>query len=198
MKIDKLVVASHNQGKIKEIEAMLAPFNVRVLSAAELKLPDVEETGTTFEENACLKADTLSQLTGMACLADDSGLCVDALGGRPGVYSARYAEDASGNRDFDKAIERLVGELKESESHDWSAHFSCVLAFSVPEQKTQIFEGRVDGKIISERSGSNGFGFDPVFVPEGFEKTFAQLTDEEKSAISHRGRAFQKFIKIFE
>ncbi len=198
MKIDKLVVASHNQGKIKEIEAMLAPFHIEVLSAADLKLPDVEETGTTFEENARLKADTLSKLTGLACLADDSGLCVDALGGRPGVYSARYAEDVSGNRDFDKAMERLIDELKESGSLDWSAHFSCVLAFAVPEQKTQIFEGRIDGKIVSERSGTNGFGFDPVFMPEGFEKTFANFTKDEKAAISHRGRAFQKFIKIFE
>ncbi len=197
MNINKIVVASHNQGKIKEIDAMLAPFNIEVLSAAELNLPDVEETGTTFEENARLKADTLCRLTGLACLADDSGLCVDALGGRPGVYSARYAEDASGNRDFDKAIERLIGELRKTGNDDWSAHFSCVLAFAVLNQETQIFEGRVDGKIVPERSGDKGFGFDPVFMPEGFDKTFANFTKEEKAAVSHRGRAFQKFVKIF-
>ena len=197
MIIHKIVVASHNQGKIKEIDAMLAPFNIEVLSAAELNLPDVEETGTTFEENARLKADTLCRLTRLACLADDSGLCVDALGGRPGVYSARYAEDASGNRDFDKAIERLIGELRKTGNDDWSAHFSCVLAFAVPNQETQIFEGRVDGKIVLERSGDKGFGFDPVFMPEGFDKTFANFTKEEKAAVSHRGRAFQKFVKIF-
>ena len=107
MKIEKIVVASHNQGKIKEIGEMLEPLNIAVVSAAELKLPDVEETGATFEENARLKADALSKLCGLPCLADDSGLCVDALGGRPGVYSARYAP----NRDFDKGMEMLLGEL---------------------------------------------------------------------------------------
>lgn len=193
MTFEKIVVASHNQGKIKEIEAMLAPYQIEVVSATDLNLPDVEETGTTFEENARLKADTLSEISKLPCLADDSGLCVDALGGRPGVYSARYAEDSAGNRDFNKAMDRLLDELKASRTDDWSAHFSCVLALAVPGKETKVFEGRVDGKIVAEKSGNNGFGFDPVFMPDGFDKTFANFSKEEKAAVSHRGRAFQKF-----
>ena len=198
MKIRELVIASHNQGKIDEIRTMLAPYGVMVVSARDLNLPDVEETGATFKENAELKAVQLSDLSGKPCLADDSGLCVDALGGRPGVYSARYAErieEGKVVRDFDKAIGTLVDELKQSGSADWSAHFSCVLAFKVPEQNCRFFEGRVDGKIVSERSGNQGFGFDPVFVPNGFDKTFANFSKDEKAAVSHRGRAFEQFIK---
>ena len=150
MKIEKIVVASHNQGKIKEIGEMLKPLNIAVVPAAELELPDVEETGTTFEENARLKADALSKLCGLPCLADDSGLCVDALGGRPGVYSG---------------------------------------------METKVFEGRVDGRIATEKHGNGGFGYDPVFVPdEGDGRSFGEFGKEEKNAISHRGRAFKKFL----
>lgn len=198
MKITKLVVASHNQGKINEIKQMLQPFQVEVVSARELNLPDVEETGTTFAENAALKAEQLSELSGLPCLADDSGLCVDALGGRPGVYSARYAEVETPEgirRDFDKAMERLIDELRQSGNDDWRAHFSCVLALKIPGGECRFFEGRVDGKIVAERSGSGGFGFDPIFLPEGFDKTFANFNAEEKSRVSHRGRAFAKLIK---
>lgn len=190
MKITELVIASHNQGKIDEIRKMLAPYQVKVFSANELNLPDVEETGTTFAENAALKANQLSDISGKPCLADDSGLCVDALDGRPGVYSARYAP----NRDFIKAMEMLVAELKQSGNPDWSAHFSCVLAFKMPNQECRFFEGRVDGKIVGEQSGDLGFGFDPVFVPNGFDKTFGHFSKQEKAQISHRGRAFEKFI----
>lgn len=190
MKLQKLVVASHNQGKIDEITQMLKPFEIDVVSAKELNLPDVEETGTTFQENAELKAVQLSEASNLPCLADDSGLCVDALNGRPGVYSARYAP----NRDFNKAMEMLVKELRDSGNPDWSAHFSCVLALKVPGQECRFFEGRIDGKIIAEPSGTNGFGFDPIFQPEGFDKTFAHLSADEKAKVSHRGRAFQKLI----
>ena len=190
MKLQKLVVASHNQGKIDEITQMLKPFEIDVVSAKELNLPDVEETGTTFQENAELKAVQLSEASNLPCLADDSGLCVDALDGRPGVYSARYAP----NRDFNKAMEMLVKELRDSGNPDWSAHFSCVLALKVPGQECRFFEGRIDGKIIAEPSGTNGFGFDPIFQPEGFDKTFAHLSADEKAKVSHRGRAFQKLI----
>lgn len=189
--IKKLVVASHNQGKIEEIQKMLAPLAIEVVSARDLNLPDVEETGTTFEENAKLKAVQLSEICGLPCLADDSGLCVTALNGRPGVYSARYAP----NRDFDKAMDMLIEELNQSGSKDWSAHFSCVLALKIPGEDCRLFEGRVDGLIVPEKSGSKGFGFDPIFKPEGFDKTFANFEPEEKSKISHRGRAFQKFLK---
>lgn len=189
----KLVLASHNQGKIDELSQMLAPYGVKILSARDLKLPDVEETGETFAENAALKAETISEYTGMPCLADDSGLCVDALDGRPGVYSARYAADKNDR------INKLIGELRESGKADWSAHFSCVLALKIPHQKTKFFEGRVDGKIIENRRGSEGFGYDPVFVPDGYERTFAEMSKEEKAKISHRGKALLQFImEVFE
>lgn len=189
--LKELVIASHNQGKIKEFKEMLAPFGVTVYTADELGLPDVEETGTTFRENAALKAEALANLSGKPCLADDSGLCVDALDGRPGVYSARYAP----NRDFDKAMQMLVGELQAQENPDWSAHFSCILALTEPNQKTRFFEGRVDGKIIPKRRGSNGFGFDPIFVPNGYDKTFAEISASEKTKISHRGKAVAAFLQ---
>ena len=168
--LKELVVASHNKGKIAEFEQMLKPFGVKVFSALDLNLPDVDETGTTFEENAVLKAETLAAFCNKPCLADDSGLCVDALSGRPGVYSARYAP----NRDFDLAMDMLVKEIKETGSDDWSAHFACVLALKIPNQEVEVFEGRVDGKIVENKRGDNGFGFDPVFVPNGFDCTFAE------------------------
>lgn len=189
MKLKKLVVASHNQGKIDEIRKMLEPLNIEVFSARDLDLPDVEETGTTFEENAALKANQLSALSGLPCLADDSGLCVDALDGRPGVYSARYAP----NRDFDKAMDMLIAELQASGAKDWSAHFACVLALKIPGQECKFFEGRVEGEIVPLKSGNNGFGFDPIFKPQGFDKTFGNFEAQEKAEISHRGKAFQKF-----
>lgn len=189
----KLVLASHNQGKIDELSQMLKPYGVKILSARDLELPDVEETGKTFAENAALKAETLSKYTGLPCLADDSGLCVDALNGRPGVYSARYAPDN------DARINKLLQELQASGKKDRSAHFSCVLALKIPQQKTKFFEGRVDGQIIEERRGNQGFGFDPVFVPEGYDCTFAEMTKEEKAKISHRGRALVQFVReVFE
>ena len=194
MKIEKIVVASHNQGKINEIKTMLEPFHIAVVSAGELDLPDVEETGTTFEENSRLKAETLSKLSGLPCLADDSGLCVHALGNRPGVFSARYAP----NRDFAKGMEMLLGELAASGSSDRSAHFSCVLALAVPGNETKIFEGRVDGTITTEPQGIAGFGYDPIFKPEGYNVTFGNFDGAEKNKISHRGRAFGKFKAFLE
>ena len=189
----KLVLASHNQGKIDDLSQMLKPYGVKILSAKDLELPDVEETGTTFAENAALKAETLSEYTGLPCLADDSGLCVDALDGRPGVYSARYAPDT------DARINKLLQELQGSGKKDWSAHFSCVLALKIPRQKTKFFEGRVNGKIIKERRGNQGFGFDPIFVPDGYDRTFAEMSKEEKAKISHRGRALVQFVQeVFE
>lgn len=189
--LKELVIASHNQGKIKEFTEMLSPFGVKVYSALELNLPDVEETGSTFKENAVLKAETLSQISGKPCLADDSGLCVNALGGRPGVYSARYAP----NRNFDVAMDKLISELKDSQSSDWSAYFTCVLALKAPGQATRFYEGKIDGKIVANRCGDKGFGFDPIFVPDGFNQTFAEMPAEQKSLISHRGRAVKAFLQ---
>ncbi|MBR2922791.1 MAG: RdgB/HAM1 family non-canonical purine NTP pyrophosphatase [Alphaproteobacteria bacterium] len=192
--LKELVIASHNKGKIAEFENLLAPYGVKIYSAKDLDLPDVEETGKTFAENAIIKAEALAEMCNKPCLADDSGLCVDALDGRPGVYSARYAP----NRDFDKAMTMLIDEIKTTRSKDWSAHFSCVLALKIPDKKVELFEGRVDGRIVEQRRGENGFGFDPVFVPNGFDVTFAEMSADDKKKISHRGQAVEKFLqKVF-
>lgn len=189
--LTELVIASHNQGKIAEFKNMLSPLGVKIYSSAELDLPDVAETGHTFAENARLKAETLSALSGKPCLSDDSGLCVDALNGAPGVYSARYAP----NRNFDLAMDKLLQELQATGSADWSAHFSCVLALKIPNQPTMFFEGRVEGKITPDRRGDNGFGYDPIFVPQGYAKTFAEMNPQEKASVSHRGRALKLFLQ---
>jgi len=198
MKLEKIVIASHNPGKIKEMRDILAPYGVDVISAAELNLPDVEETASTFEGNAKLKAIELARLSGLPCLADDSGLCVNALDGRPGVYTARYAPD----RDFDKGMDKLLAELDEvrrkCQKDDRRAHFACCLALALPgnTESAAVFKGFVDGRISESKAGNNGFGFDAVFIPdEGDGRTFAQMSHEEKDKISHRGRALEKFIK---
>ena len=187
----ELIFASHNKGKIAEIKQILSPFNIKVISSDDIDLPDVEETGTTFEENAVLKALSIAKLKNVPCLADDSGLCVNALDGRPGVYSARYAP----NRDFDKAMEMLLKEIEDTKSSDRSAYFACVLVLGYPDGTYKSFEGRVDGVIIKQKQGASGFGFDPVFAPLGYDKTFAELGAEIKNKISHRGRALEKFTE---
>ena len=183
MKLEEIVFASHNEGKIKEIKKLLAPYGIKVKSALDMNLPDVEETGKTFEENSLLKSRTIAKLVNMPCLADDSGLCVDALDGAPGVYSARYAP----NRDFDKGMEKLLAEMEKSPNKSRNAHFSCVISLAWPDGQYKVFAGQVDGKM-----GAGGFGYDPLFVPEGFTSSFAQMSQEEKNKISHRGRAVEK------
>ncbi len=190
MKFNKLIFASRNRGKIAEITEMLAPLNIEVVSALDVNLPEVDETGTTFEENAALKALSGAKITGVPCLADDSGLCVNALNGRPGVYSARYAPD----RDFDKAMDKLLAEIAQTGSADRSAYFACVLVLGFPDGTYQHFEGRCNGAIAKSKIGSGGFGFDPLFIPAGYDKTFAELGAEIKNKISHRGNALQKFL----
>ena len=191
MKFDKIVFASHNRGKIAEITEMLSPLNIQVISALDINLPEVDETGVTFEENAALKALSGASIAGVPCLADDSGLCVNALNGRPGVYSARYAP----NRDFNKAMDMLLDEIAQTGSSDRSAYFACGLVLGFPDGTYQHFEGRCNGVIAESKSGAGGFGFDPVFIPDGYDKTFAELGAEVKNKISHRGNALQKFLK---
>lgn len=188
MKLEEIVFASHNEGKIKEIKKLLAPYGIMVKSALDMNLPDVEETGKTFEENSLLKSRTIAKLVNMPCLADDSGLCVDALDGAPGVYSARYAP----NRDFDKGMEKLLAEMEKSPNKSRNAHFSCVISLAWPDGQYKVFAGQVDGKIAFHKMGAGGFGYDPLFVPEGFTSSFAQMSQEEKNKISHRGRAVEK------
>lgn len=188
MKLEEIVFASHNEGKIKEIKKLLDPYGIKVKSALDMNLPDVEETGKTFEENSLLKSRTIAKLVNMPCLADDSGLCVDALNGSPGVYSARYAP----NRDFDKGMEKLLAEMEKSPNKSRNAHFSCVISLAWPDGQYKVFAGQVDGKIAFHKMGAGGFGYDPLFVPEGFTSSFAQMSQEEKNKISHRGRAVEK------
>ncbi|MEE6207505.1 MAG: RdgB/HAM1 family non-canonical purine NTP pyrophosphatase [Alphaproteobacteria bacterium] len=190
MKIKELVFASHNAGKIAEVSEMLAPLGIKVKSAADMDLPDVEETGTTFAENSLLKSQTIAKATGLPCIADDSGLCVDALNGAPGVYSARYAP----NRDFDKGMDILLSEMEKSGNPSRKAHFACVVSLAYPNGEYHLFEGRVDGQISREKMrGEGGFGYDPLFIPDGYSCSFAQMSHDDKNKISHRGRAMQKF-----
>lgn len=189
MKITEILFASHNAGKIKEIKQMLEPLGISVKSAEDVEFPDVEETGTTFAENSLLKSQTIAKALGKPCIADDSGLCVDALNGAPGVYSARYAPD----RDFDKGMDKLLKEMSESGNPSRKAHFACVISLAYPDGTHKIFEGRVEGHIAEQKmAGAQGFGYDPVFIPDGFDKSFAQMSKEDKNKISHRGRAMQK------
>ncbi|RZF60805.1 RdgB/HAM1 family non-canonical purine NTP pyrophosphatase [Sphingomonas populi] len=190
----KLVIASHNEGKVREIRALLAPYGVEAISAKELDLPEPEETGTTFVANAELKALVAADLSGLPALADDSGLCVDALNGDPGVYTANWAETPTG-RDWGLAMQKVEDALA-TKGPDASrdAHFVCTLALAWPDGHVQWFEGRAEGHLTWPPRGVAGFGYDPVFVPFGHEQTFAELPAEEKAAISHRTAAFKALV----
>jgi XTP/dITP diphosphohydrolase len=189
---DKLVIASHNEGKVREIRELLAPYRLAVIGAAELGLEEPEETGSTFAENAALKAEAASSASGLPALADDSGLSIAALDGAPGIHSARWAGPA---KDFRVAMKRVETEMQRSGSPDKRAHFVCALALSAPGARTQIFEGRAYGSIDFPPRGQYGFGYDPIFVPEGHRFTFAEMDPKAKHAISHRAKAFEKFVK---
>ena len=189
----QIVFASHNQGKIKEIRALLSKLNVEILSADDLDLGDIEETGKTFEENATLKAVAASQNSGLPAIADDSGLCIHALHDEPGIYSARYAKKMGG---YPQAFDDVLKRLKNQE--DKTAHFMCVLVLAFPNGNPRVYQGRVDGKIVPPQKGDNGFGFDPIFMPDGFTQTFAQLSEAKKNTISHRGRAIKAFVEDFK
>lgn len=188
----KIVLASRNPKKVKELSEILRPYDIEIVSLDLFPdAPEVEETGSTFEENAALKAEAISEATGLPTLADDSGLCVNILNAAPGVYSARYAgENATDAENIDYLLENLKG-FKE---HDREAKFVCVLAFSRPKQKTSFFSGETFGRIIVEKEGTGGFGYDPVFFSDELQTTFALASSEEKNRISHRGRALEKFI----
>ncbi len=188
---DSLVIASHNPGKVTEIEALVQPFGVRVTGAAALNLPEPEETGSTFAENARIKAEAAAKAAGKPALADDSGLCVAALDGAPGIFSARWAGPG---KDFGEAMARVEDELKRSGTRDSRAWFVCALALAAPGQQTEIFEGRVFGTLTFPPRGNRGFGYDPVFVPEGYRQTFGEIDPELKHRISPRAKAFAKLV----
>lgn len=187
-----LVLATHNKGKLEEVRALCAPYKISVVSAGELNLPEPEETGMTFEENALLKARAAAQASNLPALADDSGLCVEALDGAPGVYSARWA---GAQKDFTFAMQRIQTALKEKNIETSQAYFACVLALAFPDGKTKIFEGRVDGTLAFPPRGRKGFGYDPIFIPEGEIQTFAEMDLAMKQRMSHRARAFEDFAR---
>lgn len=189
----QIIFASHNAGKIKEIRTLLSPLGVDVLSAEEVDLEDVPETGSTFEENAKIKAFSAAKTAGLPALADDSGLCIHALDNEPGIYSSRYAQKMGG---YPTAFVDILKRLENKS--DKSAHFACVLVFAFPNGESKTFEGRVEGKIVTPRNGENGFGFDPIFMPDGFTQSFAELSETKKNSISHRGRAMHAFIEYLK
>ena len=182
----RIVVASHNEGKVREIAELLAPFEVEACSAAALGLPEPEETGTTFRENAAIKA-LACAAAGDAALSDDSGLAVGALGGEPGIHSARWGGP---ERDFARAMRRVEEALPPQAERD--AAFVCALALAWPDRHVEIFEGRVEGRLVWPPRGSRGFGYDPIFVPRGGSLTFGEMDPAAKHAISHRAAAFGK------
>jgi XTP/dITP diphosphohydrolase len=197
----RLVAATHNSGKLRELRELLAPYHVDIVSAGELGLPEPEETGATFLENATIKAVAAAQGARLPALADDSGLCVEALGGAPGVYSARWA---GGSKDFGGAMRRVETELKDKgAAQPWRAYFISALALAWPDGHLEIFEGRVDGTLVFPPRGVNGFGYDPIFTPDGYDRGFGEMTAEEKHgipadgsrALSHRARAFQDLAR---
>ena len=185
----KLVIASHNAGKIIEIAELLARYPVEVIGAHALNLPEPEETGATFEENAALKARLAADGSNLPALADDSGLVVPALGGAPGIYSARWA---GANRDFAVAMDRVHRELGD---RDRTAHFVAVLTLAWPDGHMELFRGEEHGRLIWPPRGERGFGYDPMFVPDGHDQTFGEMDPAEKHKISHRARAFEKLVE---
>lgn len=203
---EKLVIATHNAGKLKEIRELIAPLGIEVVSAGELGLPEPEENGTTFEENAATKADAASIATGFVALSDDSGLSVDALDGEPGVYTADWAETEDGSRDFDMAMQKVETALVEKGATDEAqrtGRFVSVLCMRWPDGHREFFRGEAEGHLVWPPRGTTGFGYDPVFKPLGYDTTFGEMTSTEKHgwkpgdehALSHRSRAFKLFAE---
>ena len=186
-----LIVASHNQGKVREIKALLGPHGIEPVSAKELGLPEPEETGATFAANAELKARAAADAGHHPALADDSGLWVNALDGAPGIYSARWAGPT---KDFRVAMARVEKKLLEKKARDYSAKFVCALSLAMPHGEIKTFEGEVHGRLTFPPKGQLGFGYDPIFVADGFEQTFGEIDPHVKNAMSHRARAFEKLL----
>jgi XTP/dITP diphosphohydrolase len=186
-----LIVASHNQGKVREIKALLGPHGIEPLGAAELGLPEPEETGTTFIANAELKARAAADAGLHPALADDSGLWVDALDGDPGIYSARWAGPG---KDFRIAMARVEKELREKGATDFTARFVCALSLAMPHGEVKSFEGEVHGKLTFPPRGTLGFGYDPIFIPDGWDQSFGEIDPHIKNAMSHRAKAFEKLL----
>lgn len=202
----RIVVASHNAGKLAEFADLLAPFGLEARSAKEYGLPEPEETGTTFEENAYIKAHAAAQVTGLPAMSDDSGLVVDALGGAPGVYTADWATKPDGTRDFMMAMQKTEDALQKAGATapaQRTGRFVAVICLCFPDGEAEYFRGEAEGTLVWPPRGTSGFGYDPVFLPDGHSRTFGEMTAEEKhgwkpgmeTATSHRARAFKKFAE---
>ena len=189
----KIIFATHNEHKLIEVRAILEPLGYKVLSAGDLNLPDVEETGETFKDNALLKAYAGYKHTSLPVLAEDTGLCIHALDGEPGVYTKRYAEQHGG---FPKVFDVLAERMKDNP--DKSAYFNCTMALVIDETRAEVFEGIFEGDILPVPRGEKGFGYDPVFMPKGYDKTVAELSEDEKNTISHRALALKKVAEFLE
>jgi XTP/dITP diphosphohydrolase len=187
----KLVIASHNEGKVRELNELFTPYGIECISAASLDLPEPEETGETFAENAKLKAVAAAKGAGMLALSDDSGLEVGALSGAPGIHSARWGGP---HKAFDLAMARVHHELKKLGTSDRRANFTCALGLAASDREAAAFTGQVYGTIVWPPRGERGFGYDPIFVPEGYMETFGEMEPELKNRLSHRMRAFEKLM----
>jgi XTP/dITP diphosphohydrolase len=185
----RLVLATHNPGKVREIAALLGPFGMEMVAAGDLGLPEPEETGTTFRANAELKALASATASGLPALADDSGLCVDALTGAPGIHSARWAGP---EKDFAHAMARVHAAMGDDAPD--TAFFVCALSLAWPDGHVQTFEGRIDGRLVWPPRGDHGFGYDPMFVPDGHTETFGEIDPALKHAMSHRAHAFEQLV----
>lgn len=195
--LDRIVIASHNEGKVSEFRTLLAPLQTQVLSARELQLEEPEETGTTFEENALLKARSATAICQLPVLADDSGLSVAALDGDPGIYSARWAGPG---KDFYGAMERIRDELlkRDVTPQGSKASFVCALALAMPDGYSHTFSGEVRGHLTFPPRGAHGFGYDPIFVPEGHDETFAEMDADAKHRLSHRAKALASLLHFLK
>ena len=190
----KIVLASHNKGKLREIQVLLEPFGIECVSAGDLGLEEPEETETTFAGNARLKAHFAAKASGLPALSDDSGISVDALDGAPGVYTADWAETPNG-RDFVLAMTRVWDKLETADaSHPRHAKFQCTLCLAWPDGHDEVFEGSTPGQVVWPMRGSHGFGFDPMFQPDGYDITFAEMLSEQKQPLTHRSDAFGKLV----
>ena len=188
---DKIVIASHNEGKIKEFRTLLADYNLQIITSNDVGIEDVKETGKSFQENSLIKVKSIPDK--YIAISDDSGLSVSSLGGKPGIYSSRFQKKCGG---WFEAMERIYSEVKKKKNKDFSAKFTCFLSIKFSKNLIYSYLGEVKGKIVWPPKGKNGFGYDPFFVPDGYEKTFAEMAHSDKIFIDHRSIALKKLIKL--
>ncbi len=188
---DKIVIASHNEGKINEFKTLLADYNLQIITSNDIGIKDVKETGKSFQENSLIKVKSIPEK--YIAISDDSGLSVTSLGGRPGIYSSRFQKKCGG---WFEAMERIYSEVKTKKNKDFSAKFTCCLSIKFSKNLIYSYNGEVKGKIVWPPKGKNGFGYDPFFLPDGYEKTFAEMAHSDKIFIDHRSIALKKLIKL--